>query len=241
MMLLRTASQTTEKHSNVTPERRRMAEQRDMDKFLDNWGFGPAMQRDILSQSNPADHILQFYSGFLPPARAVLVRHRNIHWTNEMVAQAIVDAMTIRVVVAQQQQQPPPPGPAIAAAAAAAVPDPQIPGPADAAGDNVSSWSSFSAVGSSCDNTVALANNWTGTSVLRPTWCSSRGGTAPPVIPTLCRVRLSPPPPPATTTNVQRATQKEEEEATTGFRGKRRPGREQGGGRQRRRRGATGD
>jgi hypothetical protein len=139
------------------------------------------LQQIILSQIDPAVHIVQFHPGFLPPARAVLVRHRNIHWTNEIqVAQAIVDTITNRVVVVAQQQQPPPPGPAFAAVVA--VPDPPIPvGPADAAVGDVSS-----AV-RSCDKTVALANNWTGTStVIRPTGCSSRGGTAEPaVVPTL--------------------------------------------------------
>ena len=174
------ASQTTEKHSNVTAEGRRMAEQRDMDEFLDEL-FSPGLQRLILSQIDPAIYIVQHHFGFLSLARAILVRHRRndgIHLTNEMVAQAIVDAMTIRVVVARQQQ-PPPPGPAIAAAAAAAVPEVEIPGPADAAGD-VSSLSSISAIGS-CD-TVALANLM-GTSVISPTGSSS-GGAAPPAIPT---------------------------------------------------------
>jgi hypothetical protein len=93
-----TATSQTKKHTNVTPEGRRMAEQRDMDELVDEF-FTPSTQMEILSELliNPAKAYGYFLSVVIRRGRAILVRyHGNNNWTDQEVAEAIVRSIRAR-------------------------------------------------------------------------------------------------------------------------------------------------
>jgi hypothetical protein len=96
-----TATSQTKKHTNVTPEGRRMAEQRDTDELVEKY-ITPLAQTEIISlmQINPAvpyGIILPVVPVLIRLARAILVRHYgNNNLTDQEVADAIVRSIRAR-------------------------------------------------------------------------------------------------------------------------------------------------